>query len=236
MAPAHRCGVRTSRSRTAGSPRSGRLGTATARETIAPPASIVAPGFIDVHTHADDLADHPRAENFVRMGVTSIVAGNCGSSALDVGEALAGIARPARRSTSRRSSATTPCASAVMGTADRAPTHPRAGEDAVAGLAGDDRRRGRVLDRPPVRARHLRRSTPEIIELARVGGAMPAACTPRTCATRAPRSKRPSPKRFASARRPVPRADLAPEGGQPEPLGRERPGARPHQRGARARR
>ena len=49
---------------------------------------LVAPGFIDVHTHADDIADHPQAENFARMGVTSIVAGNCGSSALDVGEAL----------------------------------------------------------------------------------------------------------------------------------------------------
>ena len=45
---------------------------------------IVAPGFIDVHTHADDIADMPRAENFVRMGVTTVVAGNCGSSTLDV--------------------------------------------------------------------------------------------------------------------------------------------------------
>jgi N-acyl-D-amino-acid deacylase len=45
---------------------------------------IVAPGFIDVHTHADDIALLPRAENFVRMGVTTIVVGNCGGSALDV--------------------------------------------------------------------------------------------------------------------------------------------------------
>jgi N-acyl-D-amino-acid deacylase len=45
---------------------------------------IVAPGFIDVHTHADDVADMPQAENFVRMGVTTIVAGNCGGSTLDV--------------------------------------------------------------------------------------------------------------------------------------------------------
>ncbi len=45
---------------------------------------IVAPGFIDVHTHADDIADMPRAENFVRMGVTTIVVGNCGGSTLDV--------------------------------------------------------------------------------------------------------------------------------------------------------
>src|SRR5947208_3425 len=43
---------------------------------------IVAPGFIDVHTHADDLAEMPQAENFVRMGVTTIVVGNCGGSAV----------------------------------------------------------------------------------------------------------------------------------------------------------
>jgi N-acyl-D-amino-acid deacylase len=47
---------------------------------------VVAPGFIDVHTHADDVAEHPRAENFVRMGVTTIVVGNCGASALDIGQ------------------------------------------------------------------------------------------------------------------------------------------------------
>jgi N-acyl-D-amino-acid deacylase len=51
----------------------------------------VAPGFIDVHTHADDLAEKPAAENFVRMGVTTIVAGNCGSSAVDVAGALGQI-------------------------------------------------------------------------------------------------------------------------------------------------
>jgi N-acyl-D-amino-acid deacylase len=45
---------------------------------------IVAPGFIDVHTHADDVTEMPRAENFVRMGVTTIVVGNCGASTLDV--------------------------------------------------------------------------------------------------------------------------------------------------------
>jgi N-acyl-D-amino-acid deacylase len=44
----------------------------------------VAPGFVDVHTHAENIASLPGADNFVRMGVTSIVTGNCGSSALDV--------------------------------------------------------------------------------------------------------------------------------------------------------
>jgi N-acyl-D-amino-acid deacylase len=66
----------------------GKVAKTDAREVVDATGLIVAPGFIDVHTHADDLAEHPRAENFVRMGVTTIVAGNCGGSALDVGESL----------------------------------------------------------------------------------------------------------------------------------------------------
>ncbi len=52
---------------------------------------IVAPGFIDVHTHADDVAELPLAENFVRMGVTTIVVGNCGGSAADIAKLFRGI-------------------------------------------------------------------------------------------------------------------------------------------------
>ncbi|MDI1335220.1 MAG: D-alanyl-D-alanine carboxypeptidase/D-alanyl-D-alanine-endopeptidase [Lacunisphaera sp.] len=58
----------------------------TAKTEIDATGLIVAPGFIDVHTHADEVADQPLAENFLRMGVTSIVVGNCGGSALDVGK------------------------------------------------------------------------------------------------------------------------------------------------------
>lgn len=49
---------------------------------------MVAPGFIDVHTHADELAEQPTAEHFLRMGVTTVVAGNCGDSALDIAKAF----------------------------------------------------------------------------------------------------------------------------------------------------
>ena len=58
---------------------------------------VVAPGFIDVHTHADELDQQPAAEHFVRMGVTTVVAGNCGGSSLPLADALAKIdaARPA---------------------------------------------------------------------------------------------------------------------------------------------
>src|SRR5262249_40690651 len=34
---------------------------------------VVAPGFIDVHTHAENVVELPDAENYIRMGVTSIV-------------------------------------------------------------------------------------------------------------------------------------------------------------------
>jgi N-acyl-D-amino-acid deacylase len=69
----------------------GTIPRADATEVIDAAGLIVAPGFIDVHTHADDLAEHPRAENFVRMGVTTVVAGNCGTSALDISKAFAAV-------------------------------------------------------------------------------------------------------------------------------------------------
>ena len=54
---------------------------------------IIAPGFIDVHTHADEIARHPLAENFLRMGVTTLVVGNCGGSTTNVGKFFREIER-----------------------------------------------------------------------------------------------------------------------------------------------
>src|SRR5262249_22722909 len=55
---------------------------------------IVAPGFIDVHTHVEGGIERlPAAENFLRMGVATVVTGNGGGSALDLGEWFARLER-----------------------------------------------------------------------------------------------------------------------------------------------
>jgi N-acyl-D-amino-acid deacylase len=71
--------------------RVGFIDAAQARQTIDAKNQIVAPGFIDVHTHVEDIYNIPTAENFVRMGVTSLVTGNCGGSVTDVAQFLGRI-------------------------------------------------------------------------------------------------------------------------------------------------
>jgi N-acyl-D-amino-acid deacylase len=71
--------------------RIGRIDPAHASRTIDAKGQIAAPGFIDVHTHVESIYNLPAAENFVRMGVTTLVTGNCGSSTTDVGQFLGRI-------------------------------------------------------------------------------------------------------------------------------------------------
>jgi N-acyl-D-amino-acid deacylase len=60
--------------------------TGAAVETIDAKGRVAAPGFIDVHTHSENIVTMPEAENFLRMGVTTIITGNCGNSRTDVAE------------------------------------------------------------------------------------------------------------------------------------------------------
>jgi dihydroorotase/N-acyl-D-amino-acid deacylase len=54
-----------------------------ARRTIDGSGLVVAPGFIDIHTHARrGIFDVPTAENYVRQGVTTLIEGPDGSSPL----------------------------------------------------------------------------------------------------------------------------------------------------------
>jgi N-acyl-D-amino-acid deacylase len=66
-----------------------------ARRVIDTPGQVVAPGFIDIHTHSDfTLPLNPRAESKIRQGVTTEVVGNCGFS---VAPALPGRAEMLRQ-------------------------------------------------------------------------------------------------------------------------------------------
>lgn len=74
--------------------RIGRLTGARARHVIEAQDHVAAPGFIDVHTHVErELPARPDALNLVADGVTSIVTGNCGGSALPIGEWFSELAR-----------------------------------------------------------------------------------------------------------------------------------------------
>src|SRR5438128_8555753 len=56
--------------------------TGPAQRVIDATGQVVAPGFIDIHTHSDfTLPLNPKAESKIRQGVTLEVVGNCGFSA-----------------------------------------------------------------------------------------------------------------------------------------------------------
>lgn len=58
-----------------------------AKRTIDAQKKVIAPGFIDVHTHIEgDEKASPQTENFIYDGVTSIITGNCGLSNVDIGQ------------------------------------------------------------------------------------------------------------------------------------------------------
>lgn len=61
--------------------RIGTMSDATARRTVDVAGNVLAPGFVDLHTHSDfTLPLFPRAEAMVRQGVTTQLVGNCGFS------------------------------------------------------------------------------------------------------------------------------------------------------------
>lgn len=63
----------------------GKLREDNASRVLSAKGLIIAPGFIDVHTHIEgNSLTVPTAGNFILDGVTSVVTGNCGSSNTDI--------------------------------------------------------------------------------------------------------------------------------------------------------
>jgi len=65
----------------------GALGPVAAARVIDAKNRVVTPGFLDVHTHIEGGVERvPRGDNYLMDGVTTVVTGNCGSSAEHMGE------------------------------------------------------------------------------------------------------------------------------------------------------
>ena len=76
----------------------GDLSAAEAARRIDLTGKVVAPGFIDLHTHHNNEMDGgieniPDADNFLRQGVTTCVGGNCGGAAFPIGAHLERVAQ-----------------------------------------------------------------------------------------------------------------------------------------------
>ena len=72
----------------------GRFDPSSAIRAIDAKGMVVAPGFIDIHTHARrGIALDPAAQNYTRQGVTTIFEGPDGSSPLPIGKFLSDIAK-----------------------------------------------------------------------------------------------------------------------------------------------
>ena len=102
--------------------RIGRLSADQSVQTIDAANQILAPGFIDVHTHVESIYSQPAAENFVRMGVTTVVTGNCGGSTTNVSEFLGRINEKPLAVNLATLIAHGSVRRQVMGTDDRVPT------------------------------------------------------------------------------------------------------------------
>lgn len=100
----------------------GSLSGAAAARTVDAEDRVLAPGFIDIHTHVEsNLPARPDAENLIADGVTTVVTGNCGASELSIAEWLDGVERNGTAVNVATLVGHNAIRADVMGYADRAP-------------------------------------------------------------------------------------------------------------------
>src|SRR2546425_12715285 len=86
-------------------------------------SQVIAPGFIDIHSHArEGIFEAPAAENYIRQGVTPIIEGPDGSSPLPIAEFLAKLAALPKTVNIGTMVGQGSVRAAVIGLADRKPT------------------------------------------------------------------------------------------------------------------
>lgn len=100
---------------------------AQARRVIPATGLLVCPGFIDIHNHAHDEAEGgilkiPGADNLLRQGITTVIAGNCGGSPLPIGDHLSSVEKEAIRMNYGLLVGHGSIRRTVMGTANRSST------------------------------------------------------------------------------------------------------------------
>jgi N-acyl-D-amino-acid deacylase len=101
----------------------GPLGQASADRTVDAKERVVAPGFIDVHTHVEGGVEKtPGGDNYVTDGVTTVVTGNCGGSRPDLAAWFSELEKTGLGLNLASLIGHNTVRSAVMGTANRAAT------------------------------------------------------------------------------------------------------------------
>jgi dihydroorotase/N-acyl-D-amino-acid deacylase len=150
----------------------GWLPSATAKQVIDADGLVVAPGFIDIHSHADrGLITVPVPEGIIRDGVTTVIGGNDGSSAVPLGPFLKKVAdaKPAINFGSFVGQGSV--RSAVMGLVNRPATPDEIGK--MKGLVRTAMQDGALgLSTGLFYVPGNFTPTEEVIELAKVAGAM----------------------------------------------------------------
>jgi N-acyl-D-amino-acid deacylase len=101
----------------------GDLSGARADRVVDAAGRVLAPGFIDVHTHVEgNLPARPDAENLIADGVTTVVTGNCGGSELAIADWLDSLEREGIAVNVATLVGHNSIRSSVMGYADRRPS------------------------------------------------------------------------------------------------------------------
>lgn len=148
----------------------GDLGGMARVRTIDATSLVVAPGFIDLHTHSDDgiVGEKGRLNlNYIAQGVTTIVTGNCGSGPIDVEAYFKQVDRAGAGSNVVHLLPHGALRRAVMGVEDREPTAEELAElKALAKKAMDAGAWGMSTGLIYVPSRYAR--TDELVELAKL--------------------------------------------------------------------